>query len=211
MFKILWSPKEGFEALGNRWWLPFLVVLIAVLLGVGLRVWGSYDFLVQAAMERLKDAPPEQVEAAQKFMSLQFMLISSLVSAAAVFAIGVFVQALVFNLLLPLLGGEPSFTRTLSVVSGSKLAIGVGALLSGLLSLVIHQPARFDLGALFPADSKLNHALGSVEIFSLWSLVLLAEGLVSLGKARRGPAYAAVFGLWALWAIVAGTPGFMSS
>ena len=210
MFKILWSPREGFEALGNRWWLPFVLVLVAVGVGVGLRVAGSYEVLVQAAMERLKDATPEQVEAAKKFMSLGFMLTSSVLGALVAFTIGVFVQALVFNLLLPLLGGEPSFVRTLSVVAGSKLPLGLGAILGGLLSLLIRDVARFDLGALFPKENPWSGALGSVEVFSLWSLVLLAEGLAHRAKAKRGAAYFAVFGLWLLWAAVAGAIAFLS-
>ncbi len=209
--KTLWAPKEGLESLKGRWWLAFVVVLVAVLLGVALRVWGSHEVIVQAAMERLKGAPPEQVEAARKFLALPFLIGSSVVSAGVAFTVGVFLQALVFNLSLPLLGGEPQFTRTLTAVSGSKLAIGLGALLSGLLSFLVRQPVRFDLGALFPEASALNKALGSVEVFSLWSLVLLAEGLVSLGKAKRAPAYAAVFGLWALWAVASGLIGILAS
>ncbi|MGB9590632.1 MAG: hypothetical protein ACPL68_07070, partial [Candidatus Hydrothermia bacterium] len=165
-------------------------------------VWCGYDFIVQAAQERFSQLTPEQAEAAARWMSLPVMLGTTAIQKTIMVPLVILTQAVIFHLMVLLSGGEANFSRAFGIVVWSKMAIVIGAWATGLLTLAMGQPFRTDLGLLVDMSSKLQGGLSQIELFSLWSLALVAEGLVRVLACRRAISYAVVFGLWAIWVAV---------
>ncbi len=179
-----------------------LIVIPLIIIGNLIGVWGGYEFIIQASQERLSQLTPEQAEAAARWMTLPIMLGTTAINRLILVPIVVLVQAVIFHLMVPLSGGEANFGRAFGIVIWSKMAIAVGAWVGGLLTLAMGQPFRTDLGLLVDMSSKLQGGLSQVELFSLWSLVLVAEGMVSVLGCRRAMSYTVVFGLWAIWVAI---------
>ncbi len=204
IYEIIVSPRKAFERLAekSRWWQGLLIVIPLIIIGNLIGVWGGYEFIIQASQERLSQLTPEQAEAAARWMTLPIMLGTTAINRLILVPIVVLVQAVIFHLMVPLSGGEANFGRAFGIVIWSKMAIAVGAWVGGLLTLAMGQPFRTDLGLLVDMSSKLQGGLSQVELFSLWSLVLVAEGMVSVLGCRRAMSYTVVFGLWAIWVAI---------
>jgi len=71
-------------------------------------------------------------------------------------------------------------------------------------SFFIQNPAATNLGALIdPVTSPVLYALlSSIDVFTFWSLILMAIGLPCISKVKRGTATAIVFGWFAFWVLV---------
>jgi len=200
-YEIIFSPKRAFERLSEkpRWWQGLVIVVPLIILGNLIGVWGGYDFIVQAAAEHLAQMTPERAEAAERWMSLPVMLGTTAINKLIIVPLSVLIQATLFHLMVPLCGGEANYAKAFGIVVWSKMAIALGAWTTGLLTLAMGQPFRTDMGLLVDANSKLQGGLSQIELFSIWSLALIAEGMVRVTGCKRLGAYLAVFGLWAVW------------
>jgi len=204
IYEIIVSPKKAFERLAEkpRWWQGLLIVIPLIIIGDLIGIWGGYDFLVQMSQERLSQLTPEQAEAAARWMTLPAMLGTTAINKLLLVPIVVLIQATIFHLMVPLSGGEANYGKAFGIVIWSKMSIALGAWVGGLLTLALGQPFRTDLGLLVDMSSKLQGGLSQVELFSLWSLVLVAEGMVRVLGCKRAMSYTVVFGLWAIWVAI---------
>lgn len=204
IYEIIVSPVKAFERIAEkpRWWLGHLIVIPLIIIGDLIGVWGGYDFILQLSQERLSQMTPEQAEATARWMTLPMMLATTAINKLILVPILVLIQATVFHLMVPLSGGDANYGKAFGIVIWSKMALAVGAWTTGLLTLALGQPFRTDLGLLVGLDSKLQGGLSQIELFSLWSLTLVAEGMVKVMGCKRGMSYAVVFGLWAVWVAI---------
>ncbi|MEO0180778.1 MAG: YIP1 family protein [candidate division WOR-3 bacterium] len=91
---------------------------------------------------------------------------------------------------------------TLSVVIWSKFPLILGSLLTIPGAALSKNPHfSFSVGALLPLGSPFALGLGVVDLFSLWSLALLALGF-SILTGKRILSWAVIFGMWLLWFLV---------
>jgi len=123
-----------------------------------------------------------------------FIPIVSLVFAGILFAI--------FNAAL---GGEASFKQVYSVYIHSGVISVVSAMLTGVVNYFSGRAGSVaNLGALLPMlpeKSFLANLLGTVDIFIIWSLIVLAIGLGVLYKRRTQPIAITFFSLYAVIAL----------
>ena len=112
-------------------------------------------------------------------------------------------------------GWDTTYPQSLGVTTHAFLPSVLGALL--LIPLVARQEKvdpsaigdllRSNLGFLVERDSKVLHSLlGSMDLFSFWTIALLTIGFATAAKIRRGQAAGIVVTLWALY--VLGKAGF---
>jgi hypothetical protein len=84
--------------------------------------------------------------------------------------------------------------------------LSIISLLAGVSSdgFMIQNPAATNLGAfLDPTSSPALYALlSSVDVFTFWSLSLMAIGVTCISKVKRGTAFAVVFGWFGLWVLI---------
>jgi hypothetical protein len=118
---------------------------------------------------------------------------------------------------LRLTGSEIGFTRSLSVTVHGLLPQGVAALLNIPLALSRSAIAPEEmmsggvlassLRPLAPEDSPvLASLLGSLDFFTIWSVVLLILGFRTVARVSTQTASTVVLVLWGLW--VLGKAGF---
>ena len=211
---VLFSPTKTFEAIRQRpTWLVALVIL--VILGV----IGSYlvtgkmdmeDVVRDAIADRGSQASEEQIEQAIEFQE-KFGSILAILGVVVVFPVGCLLMALLFWLILKLLGGEFPYQTSFATSLHGLMPTAVSSVLSLPVILSRDELAYDDvrtgsilksnLGAFAGEETgvALRTLLSSIDLFSIWCAILLVIGYSVVGKVSRGKAAGTVIGLWVLW------------
>jgi hypothetical protein len=227
---LLTSPGETFKAISSKPTLvaPLIIAILVAILGNGvyyLRVNPDWEQRVRNRIEQHQvttgeTMTPEQVAqqvATAKMLGNFFILLPAL--SVPLFCFGVTsLYLLAFGLVFL---RSPSFTKVLSVVAWSEAVvktIGVAIVIIVLMVVDAERLKNFEpanatlvqsnLSVLLPKDlSPASASLAtSVDVFTIWFLILLTLGfgVVGLGsqKIATWKVTALVFGLWLAWMFV---------
>lgn len=213
---VFFDPKRAFAdiAARPRWWVPLLISVVTAVVFVNLfsqRVgWQRY---LERALESNPRTENLTVEQRQRIIEQQLPLVSVVSYLGA--AVGTAVSALVVagallfvsNLLL---SAQLAFRQVFAVTCYAFLPNVLAGLLGILMMFLKHpedfdleNPTAFNIGAYLDpqATPKWLISLGtSVDLFSIWVILLLALGLASAARRLSYPkALTAVVGLWLVW------------
>jgi hypothetical protein len=218
------APSKTFNDIRDHsrsWWLPFVIYVVigyaffgVVNSKIGMRQLFENQIQQDAkAQERMASQTPEQREMAEKI------------------AVGITEGVFIANPLL-LLGGIALLSLglwgTINFVFGGKakyghvFAVWMFATLPGLIkpilgSIVILMgvaPEAFNiknyaptnLAALMLNPAETNKALyalaSSLDVVTIWTLVLLGMGTAIVAGVKRGSGYMAVFGWWVIFVLI---------
>ena len=210
------APSKTFnDILRNAtWWLPWLLGVV-VTLGFGVAVqqkigWDkTYDNILlqspQSQQDRLAQLPADQ-QAKQKavgasFVKYIFWGTPVLGLAFAAIATGVLLFTLNFGL-----GGHATFPRMFAVWMYGALpfliqgVLGIVTIFAGLDAdaFNLKNPVGTNVGYYLPLDSpKWLLAFGtSLDILTIWVLILLTIGCATVGRTKKSTAAVAVWGWW---------------
>ena len=217
------APSKTFEDIkrGNKsWWLPLIIGALcayimfgAIVQRIGMQqVVDNQIRLNPKSQERMANATPEQRE-----MGNKIALIATEVAFAAGPVIGI-IGALVVSLVLWGtinfgFGGRSTFGSIFAVSYYAWLPMSVKAILGTIVIYSGMAPESFNiknfsptnLGAfLDPVDTnKALYALAtSLDIVTIWALVLMGMGIAIVAGVKRSSGYIAVFGWWALIVLI---------
>jgi len=216
---IFSAPSKTFEDIkrGNKsWWMPFLIFLVvgyiffaAVAFKVGMQqVVDNQIHLNPAQEERMAQATPEQraLNAKISLYVTEGIFIASPAFVLAVVALGSLGLWGTINFVF---GGKATFGKIFttwmyaSLPSIFKSLLGVLVIFAGTApeSFNIKNFAPTNIGAfLNPLETnKALYALAtSLDVVTIWTLVLLGIGTATVAGVKRNSGYIAVFGWWAI-------------
>jgi len=209
---ILFSPKETFQAVAARPKVLGMLLTVSILTGVFAALPMTTDAGKQAAIDQqvqsiksmgfpVTDQTYDQMQKGAArlpyttgIFTFIFIPIVSLIFAGILFAI--------FNAAL---GGEASYKHVYSVYIHSGVVGVVSAAVSGVVNYFSgHAGSVANLGALLPMlaeKSFVANLLGTVDIFIIWSLIVLAIGLGVLYKRRTQPIAISLLSVYAVIAL----------
>lgn len=211
LLSVLIAPARTFAAIGERptWAVPLVVL---TLLGAT-TVWVTFSRVAPAELMRSvveesgRNLPPELDAERLHAMSRT----AGVVGAAVMGALAYLATAGILLVVLRLAGSEIDFRRSLSVTLHGFAPFALAALL-GLPVALGRESISLDelqgggglllshLGFLAGDDTgKVVHALlTSVDLFSIWTIVLLAIGYSIVGRVSRLAASLGVAAVWGL-------------
>lgn len=195
------------------WWLPFLVIVIgayiltaAIQLKVG---WPQLvDNEIQASSklsDRLSSLTPDQVATQKRFMRYSFQ---GSFYASPLFNLG-FV-ALAALVLWPTInfgfGGSATYGRVFCVGMYAALPGVISALVAAIMLFAGRSPESFTTQAMLGSNAgyyistpgALKTFLTSLDVFTIWTAVLLSIGVSIVAGTKRSAGYIAVFGWFVL-------------
>jgi len=201
------SPAKTFASIDRRpTWLLALVLL--ALLGAA-AVWSLYSKVdaseFMSYLEARGQALPPSVSGEQ---ILGWTRVSSVVGAAIFGPVTYVAVAGLFLMLFRMGGGTLDFKRSLSVTVHGFLPFGIAALVGLGLAAVRETISMREIesGGLVPsnlaaflgedAGAVVRAVASSVDLFSVWCIVLLAMGFSTVAKVGRGKAYGFVGIVW---------------
>jgi Yip1 domain len=219
IFGVLVSPKPTFQSIARRPnWLAPVVLLCLLFLAVvaifGYRGgWPSYFQQQIAHNSRFEQMSPEQqrqvYEAQLKYGPPIAYLEAPIVPTLLV----VVVAAIFLGVFNGLAGARLNFKTSMGIVAHAWMANAVSGLL-GVIIVSIKDPASIDLQNLVASNAGaflssgapkwLAALLGSVDLFSFWTMILLAIGFATAApkELTTGKAFAWVFVIWLAFVVV---------
>jgi len=212
LWGVLLAPEKTFQALAARpVWLPALLLLVASALALSILITPRLDMkqVIREAIEESGQEVPAaqidlQVEMADKFKWVGTASQVILQPGALLLMAGVFL------VLLRLAGSEIDFRRSLAVSVHGLLPQALATVLAipvvlsrSELSMQDLRSATFlrsNLAAFAPESTgkAMLSLLSSVDLFSLWTIALLAIGFRVVGRVSKAAAWGVVLTLWVL-------------
>jgi hypothetical protein len=220
---IFSAPSKTFEDIkrGNRsWWLPFIILAIvgyilfaAVTTKIGMQqVVDNQIHLNPSQEEKLAQAPPETRQMTQKislYVTEGIFIANPLLVLAGVALCSLVLMATInFGF-----GGRAKFGSVFatwmyaSLPGIVKVLLGVIVIFAGTApeSFNIKNYAPTNIGAfLNPLETnKALYALASsLDIITIWTMILLGIGIATVAGVKRSSGYIAVFGWWAVIVLI---------
>ena len=204
---VLSNPGPTFESIVQRPNIlgPLLIfVIISVVSAIAVAVKVDFDALAHEAIEANPNIPPDKAEGAVG-MTKAIMKVSMYASPVLI-VLMLLITAGICLLAFRMFGGEGDFNQALSVTTYAwfpRLIRGIlGAIVmlsKGSLSIFdLQNPIMSNLGFLFdPKTQPVQYAIGSaLDIFNIWSLVLLIIGLSAMSKLSKVRSAVIVIVLW---------------
>lgn len=219
---VLLSPEKTFRSIAERptWLAPLLVLMVLGTL-VGYLVNQRTDLeavirhqMAQSDREISQEQLEQGVEIAKKIGPISVLVIGVVISPLLYMLI-----AAVFLALVRLMGSDIDFRRSLSVLLHGMMPWAVHGLLA--LPIVLSRESidpetlqrgilMSNLGAFASEDAGpiLKALLASLDVFTIWTLILLILGYRVVGKVSTMAATGIVLSLWLLY--LAGKLGWVA-
>ena len=219
------APSKTFEDIkrGNRsWWLPFVIIaLVGYILFAAVATKITVPTVVDnqirldpKAQERMDQIPAEQRET-QRNISIKVTQGVFIVNPLFVLG-GVALLSLgLWGTINFLFGGKATYGGIFSVWMFSTLPTIVKTLLGTLVIYLGAPPETFNIknfaptniaAFAFPNAAEANKAIyslcSSLDVITVWTLVLLAIGTATVAGVKRTSGYIAVFGWWVIFILV---------
>jgi hypothetical protein len=207
---IFVSPREVFARRSDgRFALPLIFVTL-VMVGLFFAMRSALATAFDAEFQRAMASAGRQMSAEQMQSMRSMSGIIGTVSLFVVIPVGVFLTGAVawgVGKLFDSVAGYRQMVMVATYALFPRLLQSVVAIFLGLifdpatLSAASIGPARFVDPASVPA--WVTQMLLRLDLFMIWSTVLIAIGLQVLGRVKRGPSYAAAALVWLIGAIPA--------
>jgi hypothetical protein len=158
----------------------------------------------------------EQLEEIVSQPPSAFQRYSGMVFAPVMMMIAYLIFAGIFLLLFTLMGASLSYKKSLAVSFWGMVPPAIILTLLSILFMYLREPATLDinpannvasnLGMLVPASSSpvIHGILSSIDIFSFWTIFLLAVGFAAISDRGLTTKKAAtgIFMLWGVWVLL---------
>jgi Yip1 domain len=220
------APRKTFTDIRRSasWWLPFLLMAISSFalvyvvdkkLGME-KVVENQMALSPKQAAKLDQLPPDQ-RAAQMETIVKFNRTVSYVYPVLALVFAVIIAAILLATFNFGFGAELKFKQCLAVTLYSWLpgilkaliailAVGVG----GAEGFTFQNPVASNPGALVDPSSHFLYAVAiSLDLFTIWTLVLAGIGYSCLTKVKLGTCMAVVFGWWIIFVLGGAAIGAM--
>jgi hypothetical protein len=213
------APSKTFEDIkrGNKsWWLPFLIIALvgyilfaAVYVKIGMQqVVDNQIQLNTKQAEAMAQAPPAQQEMSKK-ISLYITEGIFIANPVLVLIIAAIISLVLWGTINFVFGGKAKFGGIFVVWVFAQLPGIVKVLLGTVVIFGGVAPESFNIKNFAPTNAgaflnpldtnKALYALASsVDVVTIWTLVLLGMGIAIVAGVKRTSGYIAVFGWWAI-------------
>jgi hypothetical protein len=213
------APSKTFEDIkrGNKsWWLPFLIIALvgyilfaAVYIKIGMQqVVDNQIQLNTKQAEAMAQAPPAQQEMSKK-ISLYITEGIFIANPVLVLIIAAIISLVLWGTINFVFGGKAKFGGIFVVWVFAQLPGIVKVLLGTVVIFGGVAPESFNIKNFAPTNAgaflnpldtnKALYALASsVDVVTIWTLVLLGMGIAIVAGVKRTSGYIAVFGWWAI-------------
>lgn len=217
LVNVILDPTRAFADIAARpgWWLPMILLMAATLAYMAAfssRV--GWDRFLRQQLETNKQTQEMPADQRERVVETQVKFVGPLATVAAVAGTPVFlcvtagVMVFIFS---NLLGATVKFRQALGVVSYASLPHLLETV-AFLLLLFIKDPAEFDVknpagfNIAFYLDPHAAPAwlvsLGSsIDVFSIWVILLLATGMAAVSRKSWKSSLLAVVAPWAVYVI----------
>jgi hypothetical protein len=217
---VITSPRETFQNVAaHPKWLGMLVlttILIAFFAALPMTTEAGRQATIDQQVQSMKsfgfevtDQMYDQMERGAGRLPYTTGISVLVISPIIV----VIVAGLLFAVFNAAMGGEASFKQVMSIVIHAGVISTLSSIFSGTINYIravsgnasAAMGSVANLGALLPMlpeQSFIGHLLGTIDIFLVWWVVVLAIGLAVLYRRRTQPIAIGLLGVYAVIALI---------
>jgi len=215
---LFFSPRQEFPSILKRprFWIPALALMAVNIAFTG--VWLSKVDAVEFMRTQIEESPradrltPEQKERAIEQQAKMFPIFAWFVPVVFIPLLIVVVGSLCFFLFRFFYGSDLTFGQSLSVTAWSYLVVSLVQVplmllvmaLKGEWSIDPNMALQANLSILLDkatAAKPLWSLFASLDLFSFWTIFLLATGYAVASRRPTSSAVAGIVGLWAIYVL----------
>ena len=218
IFGVFFSPGRTFEDIVRKpSWLVPLALLTILSIGVSVAINQRINWREFMSQQIEKSPQAAQLSAEQKEQRIEG---GAKISPIFTYVFGTLGPALLVLIIGLVMWGAYSLLGGISTNFGTSLGITAHAFLTGLISsplfmvilylkpsgtVDLENPVAANLAAILPEDSAkwLVALCKSIDVFSIWTLVLLAIGFAAVNprKLKGAKSYTIAFSVWAAFVL----------
>lgn len=211
-----WFKSAGIKV--SDWLVPVLLLALLVALSAYVRV-SSPELRSQIIQQQEKaidkmvnegKMTPEQAEQAKSIMEDRFSSgsvigISAFSAFVFIFIVFFIISGIWYMVGRYALKSQLTYSQAMGIVGISNWILIVGSVVGTAITVAL---ARLDgglhLGLIrqMSTTDKLYLAMAKVDLFTIWSLLIISIGLARFSNRKTSEAAVWVFGLWIVWAIL---------
>lgn len=216
---VTFEPTKTFEDINRRsTWLGVFIILSVLGMAMSYTLTARMDreTYVRKSMEMLPMHVPEEVIQQRIAQPPGVMEKFGFVFAPIGVLVQYYILAAIFLLAFVLTGASIPYKKTLSASYWAMAPPAIVGMLLAILFMFVKDPDTLEvnpmknvasnLGLLVSekAHPVLNSLLGSIDIFSIWSIALLSIGFAAISDRKLSTKKSAtiVIVLWILWVLV---------
>jgi len=210
IIRILYDPVKVFRKRemeqGINPWILFVIIIVVSVFIFLLSLHHQYQYAVQKILERIQQLPEDQRKLALQHISYKRMLTTGLAAVIFMVPLKLLFQSLIFQQLFTIWGNIKSFSDSLYTVVYANLISIYAQILKLIIEYATDKPyVNFDL-SLFVSrqNTALYKILSNVDIFTIWSLIVMSIGFSELARVKRSKSITIVFGLWVIYIVLVG-------
>lgn len=194
---MITSPGEQFDRIKERpviWGAMIILSIVSAISG-----WLQTLGLDLTDLE-LEDVPAESLPALETFTQ-----ITATVTSLFLPLFSVLISSAIYLLIARIARSQVTFKQLFSMNTYIMVIVILGALLNGILIALIggnEQLSYTSLGALINAEGAIGSLLNSIEVFTIWSVILTALGLEKVADFSKGWAWGVAVGFFIIGAIL---------
>lgn len=222
---VFTEPSRVFAdiARNGRWWIVAVVLILLNVVAISAMVQRvGYDLMIEKAIEQsrqVQEMSAEQraqvYESQRKFMPIAMRVFPPVAILGGMLVVA---AALLFSYRF-LLDADVKYKEVLNVTAYAYLPPAIAANVMFFALLYLKPPDEFDMesagglsvGSFLSRDTAawLRSLANSLDLFTIWTIVLIATGFTALCGARKMPIGRSVWGVLAPWLVyVLGKMGF---
>ena len=210
---IITSPKDTFTRIvpAPKWFgmLALTTVLIAGFSALPLTTEAGRQAAIDQQVEQMKSFGFEVNDQMYANMERQAGMMPYTTGISVLFIAPIFaviIAGILFAVFNAALGGEASFKQVFAILVHAGAVSGLSTVFSGIVNYFRGGMGSVaNVGALLPMlpeGSFLANLLGTVDVFLVWYVVVLAIGLGVLYRRRTQPIAISLFVIYAVIAVV---------
>lgn len=219
LVKVVVSPSKVFEQIKERptWWMPVILLVITTVIAAVISAPLSAEFALQQLMKNADKMQPEQLAQAKQMINSPFMTTMAAVSGFVGIILVILIQTGLLHLAASMLGGNAKFSIGFATVAFAQVPIIIQQVFYSIYMSASGKLVKPGFSGMVPADqlaSPLGVFLSRLDIFSIWSIILVIIGFSITYKISKGKSGAIAIGYWLVSTAIAlstlGSAGMMA-
>ncbi|HLR70193.1 MAG TPA: Yip1 family protein [Pseudogracilibacillus sp.] len=191
MFGMIMSPREQFEKIRQNPKVIVILITVTILAIISaLLALESLDATLEAEMMGFSED--------ELLIFTIITQITTIVLATILPAIVILIAAAVYLLIAKIANTDVSFKQLFSMLAYIGFVTGLGGLLNGILTYFIAgsdpEVPITSLNSIIGMEGPLGVLFSSIELFSIWGIILTAIGLQVVAKFSKGLAWGIIIG-----------------
>lgn len=196
LFGMFLEPRKQFERLKDNPIILVPFIIIAVLTTIGMFVMMSQiDFIAQDP--ELANMGEDELMFVTIFTQVIFVITGILAPA-----VSILVSSFVYFIVAKIAKSEVSFKQLFSMNTFIYIISILGIFVNALAFFAVDNPNPdvylTSLNSIVEADGALGVLFTSIEIFSIWNIILTAIGLQIVARFSKGLSWGLVIGIFVL-------------